>query len=58
MAENNEKKKGYYKTGIWMTIIGILLLIMSAVVKGEIFSFFGVLLAGAGIVVIFTNRQK
>jgi len=56
MAENDEKKKGYYKTGIWMTITGILLLIVSAVLGVGLFNFVGFLLAGAGIVVIFTNR--
>jgi membrane-bound ClpP family serine protease len=59
MAENDEKKKGYYKTGIWMTIIGILLLIFSAVFQGGgIINLLGFVLTGGGVVVIFTNRQK
>jgi uncharacterized membrane protein len=52
---DTEKKAQYKQYSFWMIIIGIILVIAGSYLLGDLFKFFGVILGGAGIIVLLTN---
>lgn len=50
-----DKKTQYKQYSYWMIIIGVILFIAGSFLHGELFTFFGAILGGAGIIVLLTN---
>jgi hypothetical protein len=54
-SADTEQKARYKQYSYWMIVIGIILCIIGSFLGGQLFTFFGVILGGAGILVLLTN---
>jgi hypothetical protein len=54
-SPDTEKKAQYKRYSYWMIGIGVLLFLAGYLVQAELFTFFGVIIGGAGILVLLTN---
>jgi membrane-bound ClpP family serine protease len=54
MASTDAEKKAQYKQNSYqMIIIGVILFIIGSFLSGELFTLFGVIVGGAGLIVLF-----
>ena len=56
-SKDTEKKAQYKQYSYWMIIIGIILFFVGSFLLGDLVKFFGVILGGAGIIVLLTNLK-
>jgi hypothetical protein len=56
-TNEQSQKKRYFQYGLWMLIVGIFFWLIGGYALGiELGGFIGIILAGAGLIVIVTNR--
>jgi uncharacterized membrane protein len=54
-STDTEMKARYKQYSYWMIIIGVILCVAGSFLGGELFTFLGVIVGGAGILVLLTN---